>query len=181
MWYVVHAAEGTEAAAIEKCRNAIPTAIATKIFSPDHEFMRRYQGAWHIKVGKLFPGYIFIESEYPEELLAYLEHIPGTVTPVCIGGFTPIRDDEEAFLRDMMDETYCIRYSLGYIVDGTLIVEKGPLCGKTSHVRKVDRHTRTADILFFFFGEEHRARVGLEVPAKMTAEEYEQSKSKMLV
>lgn len=176
MWYVVHTASGKETAAIEKCKNAIPDAIATRIFSPDHEFMRRYQGAWHIKVEKLFPGYIFIESEQPDELLACLEHIPGTVTPVCIGGFTPIRKDEEEFLRGMLDETYCIRYSLGYIVDGKLIVEKGPLCGRSGCVQKIDRHRRVAHIVIHLFREEKKVEVGLEVPARLTAEEYSKMK-----
>lgn len=176
MWYVVHSAEGTEDAVIEKCKNAIPADVASKIFSPNHEFMRRYQGAWHIKEGRLFPGYIFIESEKPEELLKCLERISGTVKPVCIGGFIPIRKDEEEFLQSMMDETYCIRYSLGYIVDDELIVENGPLCGKTGCVRKIDRHRRIAKISFCLFNEEKSAEVGLQVPARLTGEEYQKMK-----
>jgi transcriptional antiterminator NusG len=178
MWYVVQSAEGKELNAAEKCRKAIPSHVATLIFSPRYEYMRRYQGAWHIKEGILFPGYIFVESDHPAELEEYLGHISSVVTPVCIGGgFYPIREDEEKFLQSMLDETYCIRYSLGYIVDGYLVVEHGPLQEKTDRITKIDRHRRAADITLRLFEEEKKVQVGLEVPRKMTAEEYREMKA----
>jgi transcriptional antiterminator NusG len=173
MWYVVQSTDDKEIVAMEKCKKAIPSAIATSIFSPRYEYMRRYRGDWHIKEGILFPGYIFIESNQPQELAKHLEHISGVVTPVRVGGgFYPIRDDEEDILRSMLDETYCIRYSLGYIVDGRLVVERGPLIGKTQYVTKIDRHMRGAELMLHLFDKERRVQVGLEVPRKMTAEEY---------
>jgi transcriptional antiterminator NusG len=178
MWYVLQSAEGKEIAAVEKCQKAIPSNIATSVFSPRYEFMRRYQGEWHIKEGILFPGYIFVESDDEGKLEEYLEHISGVVTPVCIGGgFYPIRDDEEQFLHSMLDETYCIRYSLGYIVDGELVVESGPLSGKAQYVTKIDRHRREADIVIHLFQEERKVQVGLKVPKRLTAEEYRQMKA----
>jgi transcriptional antiterminator NusG len=178
MWYVLQSAEGKELAAVEKCQKAIPSHIATSVFSPRYEFMRRYQGEWHIKEGILFPGYIFVESSNGGELEEHLEHISGVVTPVRIGeGFHPIREEEETFLQSMLDETYCIRYSLGYIVDGKLVVESGPLQGKSQRVTRIDRHRRVADIVLHLFAEEKKVQVGLKVPKKMTAEEYRQMKA----
>jgi transcriptional antiterminator NusG len=177
MWYVVQSAEGKERAAMEKCRKAISMTVATSIFTPSHEYKRRYQGAWHTKEGILFPGYIFVESSQPEELEKQLEQIHGVVTPVCIGGgFYPIQQEEEDFLRSLLDETYCIRYSLGYIVDGELLVERGPLQGKAHYVTKIDRHRRDADLVLRLFGKEKKVQVGLEVPGKITAEEYRRMK-----
>lgn len=177
MWYVVQTTDGMEPAAIEKCRNAVPATVAGGIFTPTYEYMRRYQGAWHIKVKPLFSGYVFMESDKPEELEACLEQIPGVVTPVQIGGgFHPIRQDEEDFLRAMLDDTHCIRYSLGYLVDGSLQVEKGPLCGKSALVTKIDRHRRIAECRIRLFGEDKKIEVGLEIPARLTAEEYRQRK-----
>lgn len=177
MWYVVQTTSGQEDTAVEKCRKAIPTAIATKIFSPSYECMRRYLGAWHIKIQKLFPGYVFIESEDAKELEKCLENISGVVTPVVIGGgFYPIREDEQELLSEMFDPVYCIRYSLGYIVDEKLIVEEGPLLGKAEYVKKIDRHKRIAFMLIHLFGEEKRIEVGLKVPARLTGEEYREMK-----
>jgi transcriptional antiterminator NusG len=177
MWYVVQSAEEQENTAIEKCRKALSPDAAVSVFSPKYEYMRRYQGDWHIKEGVLFPGYIFMESDTPAKLEEQLGHISSLVTPVRIGGgFYPIRREEEEFLRSMMDETYCIRYSLGYLVDGKLIVESGPLRGKDHCVIKIDRHRRIADIALCLFAEEKKVQVGLKVPGKMTAEEYQQMK-----
>lgn len=177
MWYVVQAAAGQEDKAVEQCRNAIPAAVYGELFSPGYEYMWRHQGTWHMKLGVLFPGYIFIGSEKPEELEKSLEHIPGVVSPVCIGGgFYPIRKEEEDFLQSLFDETYCIRFSTGYIVDGKLIVEEGPLCGKSQYVTKIDRHKRFADITLRLFEQERKVRLGLEVPAKLTSGEYRRMK-----
>jgi predicted HTH domain antitoxin len=77
----------------------------------------------------------------------------------------------------MLDETYCIRYSLGYIVDGELVVESGPLSGKAQYVTKIDRHRREADIVIHLFQEERKVQVGLKVPKRLTAEEYRKMKA----
>ena len=141
--------------------------VADKIFSPSYEGMHKYQGEWHIEINKLFPGYVFIQSENADQLETYLEHLSGTVTPVQIGGgFYPSRTEEQAFLMEMLDADDCVRYSLDYIVDGKLVVERGPLSGKTDHVRKIDRHKRRAYIDVSLFGRTVPASVGLEIVRK---------------
>jgi hypothetical protein len=77
----------------------------------------------------------------------------------------------------MLDETYCIRYSVGYIVEGELLVESGPLLGKTERITRIDRHRRVADMVLSLFREEKKVQVGLKVPGKMTAEEYREMKA----
>ena len=178
MWYVVQTTNGQENTAIEKCRQEIPVEVADKIFSPSYEGMHKYQGEWHIEINKLFPGYVFIQSENADQLETYLEHLSGTVTPVQIGGgFYPIRTEEQAYLMEMLDTDDCVRYSLDYIVDGKLVVERGPLSGKTDHVRKIDRHKRIANLTIRLFGQDRQIRVGLEIPARLTVAEYQQQKA----
>jgi hypothetical protein len=58
-----------------------------------------------------------------------------------------------------------------------LVVERGPLQGKTDRITKIDRHRRAADITLRLFEEEKKVQVGLEVPRKMTAEEYREMKA----
>ena len=52
--------------------------VADKIFSPSYEGMHKYQGEWHIEINKLFPGYVFIQSENADQLETYLEHLSGS-------------------------------------------------------------------------------------------------------
>lgn len=178
MWYVVQTVAGRELATIEKCRNAILSEAADDLFSPTYEYMKKYQGTWHLEKKLLFPGYIFIQSDRPDVLEHCLEQITGMVTPVRIGGgFHPIRQDEEDFLRAMFDDFHCIRYSLGYLVDGKLVVEKGPLCGKDRFVKRIDRHKRIAEFVIRLFEKDKKIEVGLEVPARLTEEEYQKMKA----
>ena len=177
MWYIVKTISVQETVAVERCRRAIPYAVADKIFSPSYECKRRYLGEWHTKVKSLFPGYVFIQSENKDELERYLERIPDIVTPVMIGGaFNPIGEDERIFLGELFDSDYCISCSLGYIVDDQLIVEKGPLMGKEKYIKKIDRHRRIANIWISFMEQEKQIEVGLEVPARLTAEAYQEMK-----
>lgn len=173
MWYVVQTESGREQSAIEKCRNALDRMTAVRIFSPVCQLEKKYQGEWKSADRTAFPGYVFIESDSPNELEDKLKRIPGVVTPVRIGGgFYPIRADEEAVLRQLMDGNDCIRVSVGYLVDQKLVIVKGPLEGFSEAVKWIDRHKRVADIEMLLFNERRKMRVGLEVKAKMTAAEY---------
>ena len=174
MWYVAQTACGKERAAIEECRNALPENIAARIFVPRYQYRKKYQGQWHTEEAAAFPGYVFIESENSTELEEVLERIPHTVTPVRIGGgFYPIRAEEETFLRKMLDEQDCIRCSIGYLVDGQLMVWQGPLKHAVERVRKIDRHKRLAEVEVRLFEESRQMKLGLEVKAKVSGEEYE--------
>lgn len=174
MWYVAQTTCGKEREAMEKCRNALDNTTAAHIFVPRYEYRKKYQGQWHTEEATAFPGYIFIESREPEKLEKALERIPHTVTPVCIGGgFYPIRQEEEVFLRQLLDSQACIRFSTGYLVDGQLQVWQGPLKQAQSKVRKIDRHKRLAEIEIQLFEESRYIRLGLEVKAKVSGEEYE--------
>ncbi|QWT54157.1 antiterminator LoaP [Eubacterium sp. MSJ-33] len=168
MWYVVQVMNGTEAAAIEKCRHAISRNLATHIFTPTCEKMKKYAGEWQIVTEVLFRGYVFIESDASaDSLLDELAHIPSVVMPVQIGGgFYPIREDEELFLRSLMDEKGCICLSTGHIVEGNLLIDQGPLDGKTAWVKKIDRHKRVAELEILLWQVVRRIRVGLEVTSK---------------
>ena len=179
MWYVTQTSVDKEYESIEKCRRALDESVVSRIFTPVSEMMKKYQGEWHITNSVLFPGYIFLESDTDSRTLEkLLWRIPGVVTPVKIGGgFNPITKEEEIFLREMMDENYHVRFSTGYIVDNQLVIKHGPLDGKTALVRKIDRHKRLAMMDVSIFQETKIVKVGLEVVAKLTGEEYAQMKS----
>lgn len=173
MWYVVQTAIGREQDAVEKCRSALEEEIASRIFTPRCKLPRKFQGEWQSVEKVAFPGYVFVESDSPAELEEMLLRIPGVVTPVRIGGgFYPIRSDEEAVLRQLMDENDCICASEGYLVDQKLMVNKGPLKPFAEKVKKIDRHKRFAEVEIILFEECRQMRVGLEVKGRVTMDEY---------
>lgn len=176
MWYVVQTSVGMEHTAVEKCSHALEKNMVTQIFTPEIEVKKHYLKEWHTKLQVMFPGYVFLESSArSRELEKLLWRISGVVKPVKIGGdFNPITAEEEAFLREMMDENHFIRISVGDIIDGELIIRNGPLNGKTAYVKKIDRHRRLAMLDISLWKEDRSVPVGLEVVYKLTRAEYEQ-------
>ena len=174
MWYVVQTVSGREQTAIEKCQNALGRERTCKVFTPVCQIEKKFQGQWTIQTREAFPGYIFIESNASaEELEEELKPISSIVVPVRIGGGVyPVRPDEEAMLRRMMDENNCICISVGYLVDQKLVIREGPLGGFTEAVKWIDRHKRIAEVELILLDERRKMRVGLEVRDRMTAQEY---------
>ena len=172
MWYVVHTMIGREESAMEQCKVAVGMT-ANRFILPKCQFNRRWHGEDKLIEKVAFPGYFFIDSNMPKELLELLQRIPTIVTPVRIGGgFHPIKEEETIVLQRMMDENDVIQASVGNIVDGKLVVDEGPLKGLEDKVRKIERHDRWADIELPLFDECKTMRVGLQVVAKVTGEEY---------
>lgn len=156
-----------------KMQECIEYRCCSQYFAPTYQYLKRYSGKWNLEEDWLFPGYVFIESNLPNELEKQLKRIPTTVVPVRIGGgFNPIYEEERAILKMLIDENNCIRMSCGIIVDNRLIVEKGPLNNCQTYITRIDRHKRIAELGIELWKEPRRIKAGLEVRAKLTAEEY---------
>lgn len=173
MWYVLQVVAGREDTLCERCKKAFLGKEASQIFVPKYVWLKKVKGVRHKEVKPLFAGYLFVESDCPDALEERLELLQN-VRPVCIGGgFYPIREEEEGFLRQFWGEERLVRFSTGYIVDGELRVIDGALKNFSKKVRRIDRHNRLAEMEIPLFGQERRVRVGLEVKAKIAAGEFE--------
>lgn len=176
MWYVIQVVGGKEKKMLSHINKALSQVPNLKLFIPRYVCMRKYQGQWHQEVKELFPGYIFVDTQQPELVEKGLRIFVSDVKPVCIGGgFYPIRQDEEKFLRGMMNAQNEIGISIGNLVNGRLVAESGPLESMPEAVDaicKIDRHKRIAELKLSLWGKERRVQVGLEVKEKLTIEEY---------
>lgn len=163
MWHVVHTMIGREESAMEQCKVAVGMT-ANRFILPKCQFNRRWHREDKLIEKVAFPGYFFIDSDTPKELLELLYRIPTIVTPVRIGGgFHPIKEEEVKVLEQMMDGNDVIQASVGNVVDGNLIVDKGPLKGWEGRVKKYERHDRWADVELPLFDECKTMRVGLQI------------------
>lgn len=185
MWYVIQVKAGAEKELQKKCRRALPMSVCSGVFVPKFRKMMKFKGVWKEEERILFPGYLFIEVaeqegdlyglEQAELLEEYLQPLSAIARPVCIGGgFYPIRKEEEAFLRSMMDESYVLGTSIGYVVDESLIVTEGPLIQYADCVKWFDRHKRIGELELALWGEKRKVTVGLEVVARVTGAEFEE-------
>lgn len=179
MWYVIQVKCGSEVDICKKCRQALPISVCSDIFVPKFQKLMKFKDIWKKEERILFPGYVFVKSEKPQEVKRYLKPLNAIVRPVSIGGgFYPIRKEEETFLQNVMDKNYVLNTSKGYVVDGSLVVTQGPLIRYADYVKRFDRHKRIGELEIALWGEKRKVMVGLEVVARVTAAEFESVRGK---
>lgn len=72
-WYVIHTKEGKERQAMELIQRTVPSELWNHCRILKKEKLFRGEGKLLLSCEKMFPGYLFIETERPEELMDYLK------------------------------------------------------------------------------------------------------------
>ena len=94
-------------------------------------------------MSRLFPGYVFIETDRIEDFYIRLRRIYAMTKVLRIGEeMTPIQKEEEDYLRRLGGDDHVVKYSEGYIEGDNLVVTSGPLKDFMGKVKKVLRHKR---------------------------------------
>ncbi len=129
IWYAVRCEAGQEQKTAEYWKQKLADQ-AGEAFVFTYEKMKRYEGSWHLLKEPLFPGYVF--------LIVKEESLPKDQNLI------PVGLEEQRFLQDIGGSRHHIPMSRGYIKEGQTCVTEGPLCGRESQIRKIDRHKRLA-------------------------------------
>lgn len=148
---------------IEACKRE---GTIKEVFLPSYDRMKRYQGAWHIESRYLFPDSIFLKENDGERFLHLFRDIYSELlqeTEAC--ALTSVDEKAVDFLQELCGKEQHMPLSRGYIHDGTTFVTEGPLRGKESFIRRIDRHKRLAR-LEIPIPERNLVDVGLEIYAK---------------
>lgn len=170
MWYVVQVRTGTEESIRSQCENHIAEEVLDRCFIPYYEEKRRIRGEWTPQRKVLFPGYIFVVTEYLEDLYEKLRTVIGMTKVLKTGeSFIPLSEKEVDFLKDFGGEEQVVEMSEGVIENDKILVQSGPLMGREGLIKKVDRHKRKAYLELEMFGRIMKAEVGLEIVAKVEA------------
>ena len=80
MWCILRCQSEKTEQIMESCRRNISGQVLRDVFTFTYERMRRYEGSWHTETRSMFPGYIFLETEKPDELSEALEPYRGVVS-----------------------------------------------------------------------------------------------------
>jgi transcriptional antiterminator NusG len=122
---------------------------------------------------RVFPGYIFIQSENVIDLYFRIRktkdrHFLQTLTKVLRTDetFTPMSEAEEHAFLSLFGPDHKAGISRGVIRGGKLKVLDGPLKGKEDSIIKIDRHKRLAILQMRILGRYMTVKVGLEVAEK---------------
>ena len=163
MWCAMITGTGREEQMQRACERHIDNkALLSKCFLPLKQEIMHYAGEWHLQTKKLLPGYLFLASDDPQKL-----------SEQCKKNHMLAKNDELILLseQDMrlfsLAKDGILEISKGIIVDQKLTILSGPLKGRESQIKKIDRHKRRAWVSVELFGKEQLIEVGLEVFQKI--------------
>ena len=113
MWYVLQTLTGKEDELVRMIKKMVSPDLYTDCFIAYYERVWRKQQESIVHVERLFPGYVFIISENPDEIFLQLKKVPAMSKMIADGEFTflPIEQEEETFLDNMLRADHIVRLS----------------------------------------------------------------------
>ncbi len=163
MWYVIQVYTGMEEEICRQCRRKV-TDKNEDVFVMLAERMTKIQGQWTEITSRLFPGYVFIETEKIEDFFMRLKRIDSMTKILGTGEeMTPIHQEEEDYLRLLGGEEHIVKYSEGYMEGEKLTVTSGAMKDYKGTVKKVLRHKRLVVLEVPLMGRTVEVTVGLGI------------------
>ncbi len=113
MWYVMQTLTGREEELVLMIRRIVPTSAYNDCFVAYYERMWRKEHQSIIHVERLFPGYVFIITEDPEQLFLSLKQVPAMSKLMADEGYTflALDSEEERFYKDMIAQDHVMHLS----------------------------------------------------------------------
>lgn len=168
-WYVLQCREGQEEMIIRSCRQRLSFMAMEKAFSFCCERLWRVDGKWEPMRKKMFPGYVFLESSYPDLLFVELEQYREFLKVMEEPGYLfSVYADEEQNLRKLCGNYYYLGISYGYKKNGTNYITGGPLKGMENQVIRFDWHRRFAQVELCIARKKSIIWAGLEPDKRVT-------------
>ena len=155
MWYVIQTETGKEEeliAGMHRMDRLKKKDSIGECFMIRAEWLKRLGGKWRLQVRPLFPGYVFAETDRPEELYLRLKEIPKFSRLLGSGSFefTALEPDEEDFLKRICHEDenqqrrWLVRLSAVETVSGAIRRIEGPLKTFEKQIERINFHKRYA-------------------------------------
>lgn len=174
MWYVLQVPTGREDQIMEEIHRYRIHEYFEDIFAPRSVRKKKYQGKWQSCEELLFPGYLFVISEYPEELYQALKRIPRMTRILGTDEkWTAMTAKDIETVRRLaapqgksLCERWRMNFSEGYLKGDKIIITEGPLKGMESNISRIDRHKRLAWLSMEMMGQTREVAVGLEIIRK---------------
>ncbi len=166
MWYVIRTFTGKEDEICMWINTCVDKSLYTRCFVPLFQDVVRRGGVGHIIIRKMFDGYLFLETDKPEEVETGLKMMPGYASILSITDtdgkmFLPISASEEVFLDTILvDGMMRVSYVSVYR-DHKVVEAIGPLEHYVDKIVDMNLHHRRAIAKIPLMGEERRIKFGL--------------------
>jgi transcriptional antiterminator NusG len=169
IWYILFVRTGAEE---DVCTFLNHTGINS--FIPKKEVIYRREGRSIIQIRPMFPGYLFITSDLPQEQFhAVLQQMrsrkSGIVKELYYDreGTSALTAAEQDMLEGLLDQDQVLTASTGIIENDQVVVLQGPLKGYESRIVRIDRHKRQALLELNLCTRKVQVSVALEVIQKI--------------
>lgn len=170
MYYVVQVYGRKEQETIDFIKAEVPSNIAIDVFSPQKIIRKKVRGIWTDRIEKVFPGYVFIESDDPSTLFTALKKVPRFTRLLGRskeGEYYITLTKEECNYVDILagrESDRMVGISDITIEPGKQVkVLTGPLAGVKGEVIKYDLHKRLAYINIEMCGRPCEVKVGINI------------------
>ena len=166
MWYVIQVRSGEEQEIKEYIEHTFETDLCSVIL-PLVEDVWRKDGIGHISIKRLFPGYLFIETEQPEEVYRSLRKVPHFTRLLHMDEegadktFTAISREDEAFIESLTEDGLMRVSYVRKTRNGRIEEIRGPLSRYANKIVKLDIPHRRAIVESEIFGKHRRIKYPL--------------------
>ncbi|MFB7120718.1 antiterminator LoaP [Bacillus thuringiensis] len=173
-WYVLFVETGKEDTVQMMIQKNFDESVVRAIV-PKRKLKERKHGKTYEIYRKLFPGYVLLRTQMNTEIYYKLKRIPNCnrlLNRHNYSGyshdrrephlFSTVEDDEMKIILQFIGNGETIDYSTLYIENAKVKVVDGPLKGKESIIRKIDKRKKRARIAVNFLGNEKLIDVGVE-------------------
>ena len=175
-WYVLFVKTGDENRSVYEV-NKVWQIDGIRPFIPMFDAKFRNSGKVFLEKRRLFPGYVFIETEMSgiefymtiRRLVVRSDHMLkilryGNMDSDC--SFVMKEEERQAFLK-LCNNDRCVEISQGFIEGDQIVITDGPLFGFESLIKRINRHKMEATLEVELMGDKREVIVGLEVVKKV--------------
>lgn len=165
MWCAVHVENGNEAKTEEFLNKLLPNGLNARCFHLTRSRRKKFGGQWRTIREKLIPGYVFIDTDSPEEVYRALKKSSGQRLLFGSDDYVATLEARESeFMESITDRAGGIGISEICVVGKSEIrYLSGPLKQIGHLVKKVDLHKRIAEVEADFMGERQILYLGIEI------------------
>lgn len=166
MWYVIQVKSGEESEMKTLLDKLRVDGAYGECFVPLFEDVKRSGGKCRIGFRRLFPGYIFVESEDPDSIFRTLKGIPeftrllGTVETDGSRLFIPVGADDQEFMKTMFEDGIMHISYIHLGKNGRIDKIAGPLANYRNHITKLEIRHRMAIVEAEMFGKKRKVKFG---------------------
>lgn len=167
MWYVIQTITGKEVETVGVIDKVLKKRGYKECFVIQQEYAWRVEGHLRIHIEPLFPSYMFVETDTPNDFFFALKRVPKLTKLLGNEGeFGVVLEEEEILLRKLLgnDEKYIIRRSWVEIAsDGKIVSAEGALKEYVGSIVKKRLRKRIVMIEIKFLGKTKRIQLGIKL------------------